>query len=134
MALLKDFRDFALKGNVLDMAVGIIIGAAFGKIVASLVSDILTPPIAMIAGKVDFSDVVIPLGSSRIMIGKFLNTVIDFVIVAFAIFMMVSQFSRIKGYLEPAKPLEPPTKECPECLSKIPVAARRCAHCTSTVN
>lgn len=134
MKILREFREFALKGNVVDMAIGIIIGAGFGKIVSSLVSDVLMPPIGMVAGKVDFSQVVIPLSDKvNIRIGVFLNTVIDFAIVAFVIFLIVQRMNKLKAYLEPVKAPEPPTKICPECLSKIPAEAKKCAFCTSTL-
>jgi len=142
--MLKEFREFAMRGNVVDMAVGIIIGAAFGKIVSSLVKDIIMPPIGKLMGNVDFSDLFINLssgsydslkaaqnaGAATINYGIFINTVIDFVIVAFAIFMLIRAMNQLKRKEEPAAPT---TKECPECLSTIPLAAKKCAHCTSPV-
>jgi large conductance mechanosensitive channel len=142
--MLKEFREFAMRGNVVDMAVGIIIGAAFGKIVSSLVKDVIMPPIGKLMGNVDFSDLFINLGSgdyaslkaaqeagaATINYGVFINTVLDFVIVAFAIFMLIRAMNKLKRDEEPA-PVT--TKDCPECLSKIPLAAKRCAHCTSEV-
>jgi large conductance mechanosensitive channel len=121
--MFKEFKEFAVKGNVIDMAVGIIIGAAFGKIVSSFVKDILMPPIGLLLGKVDFSGLF--AGAATINYGMFLNTVIDFIIVAFAIFLLVRQVNRLKR--EP----EPSSKECPHCLSKIPLKATRCPNCTS---
>jgi large conductance mechanosensitive channel len=137
--MLKEFKEFAMRGNVVDMAVGIIIGAAFGKIVSSFVSDILMPPIGVLVGKVDFTNLFLNLsgksyeslagakaaGAATLNYGLFLNTVIDFVIVAFAIFLLIRQVNRFK-----AKP-ELTTKECPHCLSKIALKASRCPHCTS---
>ena len=142
--MLKEFRDFAMKGNVLDMAIGIIIGAAFGKIVTSFVSDVLMPPIGLILGSVDFSNLFFVLsgksvntlaeakaaGSVTLNIGVFLNTVIDFLIVVLAIFLLIRQVNRLKRQPEPA-PVVPTTKECVYCLSAIPIKATRCPQCTS---
>ena len=139
--MLKEFKDFAMRGNVLDMAVGIVIGAAFGKIITSFVSDILMPPIGFILGKADFSNLFIDLtgaghaslaaakaaGAATLNYGTFLNTVIDFLIVAFAIFLLIRQVNRFSRQPEAA----PTTKDCPHCLSSIPLKATRCAHCTS---
>jgi large conductance mechanosensitive channel len=141
--MLKEFKEFAMKGNVLDMAVGIIIGAAFGKIITSFVSDVLMPPIGLLLGKVDFSNLFINLsgqsyatlkdaktaGAATINYGVFFNTVLDFVIVAFAIFLLIRQVNRMKR--EQAAPPVPTTKECSYCLSAIPIKATRCPHCTS---
>jgi large conductance mechanosensitive channel len=144
MGLAKEFKEFAMRGNVVDMAVGIIIGAAFGKIVSSIVKDIIMPPIGKLMGNVDFSDLFINLssgsfaslteaqkaGAVTINYGLFINTVLDFIIVAFAIFLLVRAMNQLKKKEEPA-PVT--TKECPECLSTIPMKAKRCAHCTSAV-
>jgi len=144
--MLKEFKEFAMRGNVMDMAVGIIIGAAFGKIVSSFVSDIIMPPIGMLLGGVDFSDIFINLsggdfanlaaaqeaGAATINIGVFVNTVLDFVIVAFAIFMVIKQMNRLKKE-EEAPPAEATTKECPHCLSEIPIKATKCMNCTSSL-
>ena len=141
--MLKEFKAFAMRGNVVDMAVGINIGAAFGKIISSLVADILMPPIGLLMGKVDFSSLFIDLsgqaypslaaakeaGAATINYGLFLNHVLDFVIVAFAIFLLIHQMSRFTKKPEPAA--APTTKDCPHCLSTIPIKATRCAHCTS---
>jgi large conductance mechanosensitive channel len=143
-AMLKEFREFALKGNVIDMAIGVIIGVAFGKIVTSLVSDILMPPLGLLMGKVDFSSLFISLSGPRytslaaakaagvptINVGVFFQTILDFVIVAFVIFVVVKQINRLKRESPPASPT---TKDCPYCLSNIPIKATRCAHCTSEV-
>jgi large conductance mechanosensitive channel len=142
--MLKEFKEFAMRGNVVDMAVGIIIGAAFGKIVSSMVKDIIMPPIGKLMGNVDFSDLFINLSSGHyaslaeaqkagavtINYGIFVNSILDFIIVAFAIFLMVRTMNRLKKKEEPAPAT---TRECPECLSTIPIKAKRCAHCTSPV-
>jgi large conductance mechanosensitive channel len=138
----KEFKEFAMRGNVMDMAVGIIIGAAFGKIITSFVNDVLMPPIGLLLGKVDFNKLFISLSSQSfatleeakkagvvtINYGSFLNTVIDFLIVAFVIFMMIRQINRLKKEPEAAVPT---TKECPYCFSVIPIKATRCPSCTS---
>ncbi len=129
MGMLKEFRDFAIKGNAIDMAVGIVIGAAFGKIVSSLVADIIMPPIGLLLGKVDFSSLVIQLNAkTAIKYGVFINNILDFVIVAFAIFLVIRQINRLKKAPSPA---DPTTKDCPKCCSTIPIKASRCPHCTS---
>ena len=142
--MLKEFREFAMKGNVLDMAIGVIIGGAFGKIVTSLVSDVLMPPLGLLLGKVDFSSLFLNLsgtpqpslaaakaaGAPTVNYGVFLQTVFDFIIIAFAIFLIVKQVNRLKT---PAAPGAPTTKDCPLCLSTIPIKATKCAHCTSSV-
>jgi large conductance mechanosensitive channel len=142
--MLKEFKEFAMRGNVLDMAVGIIIGGAFGKIITSFVGDILMPPLGLLLGKVDFSNLFLNIsgkdfeslaaakqaGAATINYGLFLNTVLDFLIVAFAIFLLIKQVNRMKR--EPAPvPAEPTTKDCPFCLSSIAIKAVRCPHCTS---
>jgi len=140
MAIVKEFKEFAMKGNVVDMAVGIIIGGAFGKIITSLVNDVIMPPIGMLMGGVDFARLLIPLKESApgvvdvaIKYGAFINTVIDFTIVAFVIFMLVKAMNSLKKEAPAAPAAAPTTKQCPECLMEIPVAAKRCGHCTSTV-
>jgi len=144
--MLKEFKEFAMRGNVLDMAIGIIIGGAFGKIVSSAVSDILMPPLGLLLGKVDFSSLFINLsgqsqpslaaakaaGAPTINYGVFLQTIFDFVIIAFVIFLLVKQVNRLTRKPE-APPGPPTTKDCPHCLSTIPSKATRCAHCTSEV-
>jgi large conductance mechanosensitive channel len=141
--MLKEFREFTLRGNVLDMAIGIIIGAAFGKIITSFVNDILMPPIGLLLGNVDFSNLFVSLsgqpyatleeaqaaGAATINYGLFINTVLDFVIVAFVVFLLVRQVNRMRREKE-APPAEP-TRECPYCLSVVPLKATRCPHCTS---
>lgn len=136
MGILKEFKTFALKGNVLDMAVGIIIGAAFGKIVNSLVTDILMPPLGMLLGKVDFSELKLVLGdgpeAAAINYGLFINNVISFIIVAFAVFMLVKGVNTVRAKMEKAEEKPAPTEKlCPYCCSKIPLNATRCPHCTS---
>lgn len=135
MQVLKEFKEFAVRGNVVDMAVGIIIGSAFGKIVSSLVQDVVMPPIGLIMGNVDFSTLAITLRAKTetteaitLKYGVFINTILDFTIVAFAIFMLIKQINRLK---KEAPPAEPATKECPHCCSSIPAKAMRCPHCTS---
>lgn len=142
--MLKEFKEFIMRGNVLDMAIGIIIGGAFGKIITSLVNDILMPPIGVLLGGVDFANLFINLsgkpyasladaqaaGAATINYGLFLNTIIDFVIVAFAIFLLIRAVNRMRREQE-TPPAAPTTKECPYCLSTIPIKATRCANCTS---
>ena len=144
--MFKEFKEFAMRGNVLDMAVGIIIGAAFGGIVSSFVNDILMPPLGMLIGKVDFSKLFLTLkgeqfatlaqakaaGATTINYGLFVNTVINFLIVAFAVFLLVRQVNKLRRSPEPA-PAEPTTRECPYCLSTISIKATRCPHCTSNL-
>ena len=143
--MLKEFKEFALRGNVMDMAVGIVIGAAFGKIVSSLVSDILMPPIGLLLGKVDFANLFINLsgtpyasvaeaksaGAAVISYGAFLNTIIDFIIVAFVIFLLIKHINKMKRQPAKAASAASTTRECPYCLSVVPLKAVRCAHCTS---
>lgn len=138
MSMVKEFKEFAMRGNVVDMAVGIVIGGAFGKIVSSLVSDVIMPPIGLILGNVDFSKLSIVLREKTaaaeavsINYGLFVNTVLDFVIVAFAIFMVIKQMNRLKKKEEVV--VEVTTKECPKCLSTIALKATRCPHCTSEI-
>jgi len=140
--MLKEFKEFAMKGNVLDMAVGIIIGAAFGRIVTSLVNDIIMPPIGLVLGHVDFSSLFLNISgtsyptlaaakaanAATINYGSFVNTVIDFLIVAFVIFLVVRQINR---WNRPAPAPAATTKECPYCASQIPIKATRCPNCTS---
>lgn len=140
--MLKEFKEFAMRGNVMDMAVGLILGAAFGKIISSFVGDVLMPPIGLLMGKVNFSNLFIDLsgksyesleaakaaGAATVNYGLFLNTVIDFLIVAAVIFMVVRQMNRLKKAEAPA-PVT--TKECPQCCTAVPLKAKRCAACTS---
>ena len=137
--MLKEFKEFAMKGNVLDLAIGVIIGAAFGKIVSSFVSDILMPPIGLLLGKVDFANLFLTLsgdkfatleeaktaGAVTLNYGLFVNQVIDFLIVAFVIFMLVRQINKMKRAPE-AAPAAPTTKDCPHCFTSIPINATRC--------
>lgn len=143
--MLKEFREFASRGNVVDLAVGVIIGAAFGKIVASAVNDLIMPPIGMLLGGIDFTDFFVALngatypslaaaeaaGAPTLNYGRFLNTVLEFLIVAFAVFLLVKQINRLKRP-SPEAPTEE-VRDCPFCVSRIPLKARRCPHCTSEV-
>jgi large conductance mechanosensitive channel len=145
--MFKEFKAFIMRGNVLDLAVAVIIGAVFGKIVSSLVNDVLMPPIGMVVGKVDFSSLYFNLsantyaslaeaqkaGAPIIKYGLFINTVIDFLIVSFVIFMVVRLANRFQLQQAAAAPAPPTTRECPFCLSAIPLKATRCGHCTSEV-
>ena len=141
--MLKEFKEFAMRGSVLDLAVGVIIGAAFGKVVSSLVDDVIMPPIGRLLGHVDFSNLFINLsdksyeslpaaktaGAPTLNYGSFLNTIINFLIVAFAVFLMVRSVN--KWMPKPAPPVT--TRDCPQCAMPIPVAAKKCGHCTSAV-
>lgn len=145
--MLKEFKEFAMRGNVVDMAVGIVIGAAFGTIVKSFVDDVLMPPIGLLLGNVDFSDLFVTLkegskaagpyvslaaakaaGAVTLNLGAFINTVISFLIIAFAVFLVVKGVNQLKRQEAPAPP---DTKECPFCFTAIPIQASRCPHCTS---
>jgi large conductance mechanosensitive channel len=148
--MLKEFKEFAMRGSVVDMAVGIILGAAFGLIAKSLVNDVLMPPIGLALGNVDFAELFIVIkegatagpyatlaaakeaGAVSINYGLFLNTVINFVVVAFAVFMVIRGLNRLKRE-EEAPPEAPTTKECPQCLSTIPIQAMRCSSCAQPV-
>ena len=143
--MLKEFREFAMRGNVVDLAVGFIMGAAFSKIVNSLVNDVIMPPIGLLLGKVDFSSLFINLssthydsiaaakaaGAATLNYGEFINTVVNFIIVAFAVFLLVHQVNRFGRKPEPAA--APTTKDCPYCAVAIPLKATRCPHCTSEI-
>ena len=156
LGVIKEFREFAIKGSLVDMAVGVIMGAAFGKIVTSLVNDMVMPPLGLLMGQVDFKDLRIILKPGvpavaevkngigqvvqqavpavqevAIRYGLFLNNIIDFMIVAFAIFIVIKQINRIRALAILKEETAPTIKDCPKCLSKIPVAATRCPHCTS---
>ena len=142
--MLKEFKAFAMRGNVLDLAVGVIIGAAFGKIVTSFVNDILMPPIGLLISKVDFSNLFVDLsgahhasiaeakaaGAATLNYGLFVNNIIDFLLVAFAVFLMVKQVNRLQA-APPAPAAAPTTRECPHCVSTISLKATRCPNCTS---
>ena len=148
--MFKEFKEFAVKGNVVDMAVGIIIGAAFGTIVNSFVNDLIMPPIGLLLGNVDFSSLFMVLkegkvaapystladakaaGAVTLNYGVFINTIISFLIVAIAVFIVVKNVNRLKRE-EPVPPAAPTTKECPFCLSAIPLRAVKCGHCTSVL-
>jgi len=149
--MLKEFKEFILRGNVLDLAVAVIIGGAFGKIISSLVADVLMPPIGRLTGKIDFSSIVIPLAKTEgvdltkltlkaatdmglpvIKLGLFINNVIDFLIVAFVIFLAIKLVNRLQRQ-KPTPAAAPTTKECPHCFSSINIKAVRCPHCTSSL-
>jgi large conductance mechanosensitive channel len=139
MSLLKEFKSFAMRGNVVDMAVGIIIGASFGKIISSLVSDILMPPIGVLIGGMDFGNLSFTVKAATadsaavvVKYGAFINILIDFIIVAFAMFMIIQAMNRLVKKPETV-PAGPTTKECPECLMVIPLNAKRCGHCTAVL-
>ena len=142
--MLKEFKEFVMRGNVLDLAVAVVIGAAFGKIIASLVDDIIMPPIGLALGNVDFANLFVNLsgkeypsvaaakaaGAATLNYGIFFNTIFSFLIIAFVIFLLIRSYSKMqKPKLAPA----PTTRDCPYCLSPIPIKATRCAHCTSTL-
>jgi len=147
--MFKDFKEFAMRGNVVDMAIGIVIGAAFGAIVKSFVDDVLMPPIGLLLGNVDFSNLFITLkegakatgpyasltaakaaGAVTLNLGVFINTIISFIIITFAVFLVIKGLNRMKREKE-APPAEPTTKVCPFCFTTIPIQASRCSHCTS---
>lgn len=143
--MLKEFKEFALKGNVLDLAVAFILGASFGKIVTSLVNDVIMPPIGLLLGKIDFSSMFLDLtgknltslkaakdaGAAVIAYGQFINIVIEFLIVAFVLFLIVKWMNKMKRKEEKPAPAAPAAKECPFCFSQIPIKATRCPNCTS---
>jgi large conductance mechanosensitive channel len=145
-SLLKEFREFVMRGNVVDLAVGFIIGAAFGKIVTSFVGDILMPPIGLALGKVDFSNLFVNLsgstyasladaqaaGAPTINSGLFINTLINFIIIAFVLFLVIRMMNRMQRTKE-QPPAEPTTRDCPYCFSSIPIKAVKCPHCTSEI-
>jgi large conductance mechanosensitive channel len=146
--MLKEFKEFAMKGNMLDLAIGLILGAAFGAIVTSLVNDVLMPPIGLLLGKVDFKELFLALNGQSyatladakkaaapiIAYGAFLNTIINFTIIAFVAFMIVKQANRMKRAAPAAAPAAPTTKECPFCASTIAIKASRCPNCTSNLS
>ena len=129
------FREFLMRGNVVDLAVAVVVGAAFGTIVEALTKDLLTPLIAAIVGKPDFSAIQFTVNNSKFLVGDFINAVVAFVLVAMAVyyFVVVPMSRLLPVKAAPAPPPPPPTKSCPECLSEIPLQARRCGHCTSQI-
>ena len=146
--MLKEFKAFVMRGNVLDLAVAVIIGGAFGKIVTSLVNDIIMPPVGMLLGNVNFADLFIDMsgaghasleaakkaGAPVLAYGALINTILDFIIVAFVIFLVVRTANKLQKIKEkPAEPAAPTTRECPHCLSTVSLKATRCAHCTSAL-
>jgi len=131
--MLKEFKDFVMRGNVLDLAVAVIIGGAFGKIVGSLVNDIIMPLIGLMMGGVNFSELSFTVGEAMVKWGAFVQTVLDFLVIAFVIFLIVRAANNLKKEPAPAAPAEPTTKECPHCFSTISIKATRCPNCTSEV-
>lgn len=145
--MLEEFKKFAIKGNVIDLAVGVIIGAAFGKITNSLVADVIMPPIGLLLGKIDFTNLFISLdgkayatladakaaAAPTLNYGVFLQTILDFVLVAFAVFLLVKQVTRFRRTEEAAAPPAPETQDCPMCTKAIPVKAKRCPECTEVL-
>jgi large conductance mechanosensitive channel len=135
MVMLKGFKDFILRGNVVDLAVAVVIGGAFGAIVTALVKDLITPLIAAVVGKPDFSALMFTINSSKFLFGDFLNAVVGFLLIATAVyvFIVVPMNALTLRLKKPAPPEAPTTRPCPECLSVIPIGARRCAHCTAVI-
>ena len=125
--MFKEFREFAMRGNVMDLAVGVIIGAAFGAIVTSLVNDILMPLIGLLMGGIDFSSLALVVGGAEVRYGAFIQNIINFLIIAFVVFLLVRAMNRLKR----DEPTTPTTKECPHCFTTIPLKAARCPNCTS---
>jgi large conductance mechanosensitive channel len=125
--MLKEFREFAIRGNVMDLAIAVIIGGAFGKIITSLVNDIIMPLIGLVLGGVNFSELAITVGNAVVRWGAFVQSIIDFLIIAFVIFLLVRAMNRLKR----EEPVTPTTKECPHCFTTIPLKAARCPNCTS---
>ena len=139
MSMIQEFKTFAMRGNVVDLAVGVIIGSAFGKIISSLVNDVLMPPIGVLLGGVDFSGIVLTIkeasGSSPAVTmnwGIFINSLIDFIIVAFVVFLVIKAMNTMTRK-QPVPAPEPTEKKCPECMMVIPLAAKRCGHCTAVL-
>jgi large conductance mechanosensitive channel len=128
--MIKDFKEFIMKGNVMDLAVAVIIGGAFGKIVSSLVSDIIMPLIGLILGGIDFSGLAFTVGSAKVTYGNFINAIIDFLIIALVIFLLIKSIESLKKKPAPVV-AEPTTKECPHCFTTINIKATRCPNCTS---
>ena len=129
--MLKEFKDFVMRGNVLDLAVAVIIGGAFGKIIASLVNDILMPLIGIVMGGVDFTKLETPVGDAIVKYGIFIQTIVDFLIVAFVIFLIVKAANKMQKPAPAPAPAAPTTKDCPYCYSTIAIKATRCPNCTS---
>jgi large conductance mechanosensitive channel len=133
-AMVKEFRDFILRGNLVDLAVAVVLGAAFGALVTALVTDLITPVIAAVGGKPDFSALSFTINDSRFLYGHFINALIAFLTIAAAVFFLVIKpINALMERLKPGRPVDQETRECPECLSDIPAAAKRCAFCTSVV-
>jgi large conductance mechanosensitive channel len=133
--MMRGFKEFMLRGNIVDLAVAVVIGGAFGAVIAALVKDLLTPLIAALIGSPDFSAITVPVRGSQLLVGEFLNALIAFIMIAAAVyFFVVMPVNAIVARRNRGeKPADPTTKRCPECLSEVPIAARRCAFCTSTL-
>jgi large conductance mechanosensitive channel len=129
--MIKEFKTFMMRGNVMDLAVGVIIGGAFGKIVSSLVNDILMPVIGLIIGGIDFSNLAFSLGSAKVTYGVFINNLIDFIIITLVIFLMVKGINNLQKKPAPTPAADPTTRECPHCFTTISIKATRCPNCTS---
>jgi len=129
--MLKEFKEFVMRGNVLDLAVAVIIGGAFGKIVSSLVNDILMPLIGLVMGGVNFSELSFTVGKAVVTWGAFVQAIVDFIVIAFVIFMIIRAANKTKKKEEPTPPAEPTTKDCPYCFTTIAIKATRCPNCTS---
>jgi large conductance mechanosensitive channel len=133
--VIKEFRDFVLRGNVVELAVAVVIGAAFGAVVAALVKDLITPLIAAIGGQPDFSNLSFTINGSKFLYGEFINALIAFLMIAAVVFFLVVRpLNALTARLKPGKPVDSPTRSCPECMSDIPAGARRCAFCTAEVS
>lgn len=128
--MLKEFKEFAMKGNIVDMAIGVVIGGAFGGIVNSLVGDIITPIVGVLVGGIDFSGLALTVGAATINYGLFINAVVEFLIISFSIFLVIKNINKLTAKDEVVESV-PTTKECPYCLTEINIAARRCPNCTS---
>jgi len=134
MGMVKEFKEFIMRGNVMDMAVGVIVGGAFGAIVTSLVDDVIGPVIGMICGGIDFSHLAITVGSAKLMIGNFIQAIINFLIIAACLFAVIKAVNKASGALKkPEEPAAPTTKICPFCKSEINIEATKCAYCASEV-
>jgi large conductance mechanosensitive channel len=134
--MLRGFKEFLLRGNVLDLAVAVVIGGAFGAVVTAMVKDLVTPLIGAVVGKPDFSALVVTVNGAEFLIGDFLNAVVSFLLIAFAVyfFIVIPVNAIVARRRRGEAPADPTTKKCPECLSEVPIAARRCAFCTSTLS
>jgi large conductance mechanosensitive channel len=131
--VLKEFKAFVMRGSVMDLAIGVIIGGAFGKIVSSLVDDILMPLIGLIIGGIDFNGLAFSIGNAKVTYGNFINSLVDFLIIAVVIFLLVKGINSLEKKIVPTPVAAPTTKECPKCFTSIPIKATRCPNCTSEI-